>query len=362
MVGEARHPGQFDRFVADVQAQVEGRLARWLDARAAAARALGPEVAFVADAVRQLVLRGGKRMRAVLLSASYVACGGEDAGQVVAAGAALELLQGYLLIHDDWMDGDEQRRGGPSVPAVMRARFGAGGAQHDAADAASILAGDLGASWALMSMLELELPAPRVLAAARELARVEEQVVQGQVVDVCEGAADGVAGARDGVDVEIAYALKTASYTVRGPVVMGALLAGADEARLAPLVAFAEPLGVAFQLRDDLLGAFGDPRATGKPTGSDLRKGKRTVLVREASHDAAASRSIARVFGRRDAGDAEVAAAVASLEACGARERVEARIARLALESREALARARLTPLGGELLAQAVAALTERDR
>jgi geranylgeranyl diphosphate synthase, type I len=354
---KVRDQRAFEEFIALVRAQVDARLAGWLGIRVDEARSRGDDVAAVADAVRQLVLRGGKRMRAVLLAAAYEGCRGAGGSEaVVPAGAALELLQAYLLVHDDWMDGDDVRRGGPSVPAMMRARFldrGATGAHQ--ADAASVLAGDLAAAWALASLLELTLAPPRVAHAVRELARIEEDVVHGQLLDVC-------ASAGDALDVEAGYALKTASYTVRGPVVMGARLAGADDAQVASLVAFAEPLGVAFQLRDDVLGTFGDARATGKPSAGDLREGKRTALVVEAMGDPGARELLSRVLGRPDASEADIAATMDRLRACGACGRVEDRIAALVSQSREALRGAGLTPAGGALLAQAAVALTERDR
>ncbi|MGD0527854.1 MAG: polyprenyl synthetase family protein, partial [Polyangiaceae bacterium] len=257
----------FGELVARVRADVDARLAAWLETRVAEARSRGAEVEAVADAVRSLVMRGGKRMRAVLLAVAYEGCGGEGGTNAVTlAAVALELLQAYLLVHDDWMDGDEVRRGGPSVPAMMRARL------PGHADAMSVLAGDLAAAWAREALLAVELPAPRVVLAARELARVEEEVIHGQVLDVGSTAASAS-------EVEAVYALKTASYTVRGPLVMGARLAGASDGQVTALAAFAVPLGVAFQLRDDALGTFGDPGATGKPAGSDLRRGKRTALV-----------------------------------------------------------------------------------
>jgi len=351
----------FESFVTRVRGQVDARLSPWLAARVAEARGRGAEVGDVAEAVAGLALRGGKRVRAVLLAATYEALGGEGgAAAVAAAGAALELLQAYLLVHDDWMDGDEVRRGGPSVPALMRARFGsragagAPSSGRDVADAASILAGDLACAWAQASLLETPLPPAAVLAAARELARMHEDVVHGQILDVRGRAAD----ARE---VEALHALKTASYTVRGPVVMGARLASAGEAAVAPLEAFAIPLGVAFQLRDDLMGVFGDARAMGKPSGSDLREGKRSAPIVEAMRDGRASALLERVLGRADAAEGDVAAAVAAIEACGARARVEERIAALVRESRAALDRAPLDGMGRERLASASVALTQRE-
>lgn len=345
-----RMEDEFELFVASVRARTDERLATWLEARVAEARRRGPDVEAVADAVRQLALRGGKRMRPVLLVAAYEGCEGEGGvDAVLPACVSLELLQVYLLVHDDWMDGDEMRRGGPSVPAVMRARFAA---RH--ADAASILAGDLAAAWARQALLELKLPPGRVLTAARELAKVEEEVVEGQLLDV-GGAAGDLAG------VEAVHALKTASYTVRGPVVMGARLGGASEAQVEGLTAFAVPLGVAFQLRDDVLGTFGDETTMGKPSGSDLRAGKRTSLVVEAMHDTAARRLLDRVLGHQEADDVEVRAAIERIEACGARARVEERIGALAGESRAALGRVSLTPAGRRRFERAVVALTERQ-
>ncbi|HEX3771493.1 MAG TPA: polyprenyl synthetase family protein [Polyangiaceae bacterium] len=337
----------FDAFMARVRAQVEARLEAWLDARVAAAREQGRDVFAVADGVRELTLRGGKRLRPVLLAAGYVACGGADAETVTMAGVALELFQTYLLAHDDFMDGDAVRRGGPSLPALMRAGF----AQH--ADAMAILAGDLACAWAQRALLEVDLPAERVLRASRELAKVHDQVVAGQVLDV-------VAASGDAPAVEAVHALKTASYTVRGPVLMGAHLAGGTDEQVAALTAFAEPLGVAFQLRDDVLGTFGDAAVTGKPTGNDLREGKRTALVVEALADVGAGAALARVLGRRDADGAEIQAAMAAIEACGARARIEARTFDLADRSREALEHAPLTPGGRALLERAAGALTER--
>jgi geranylgeranyl diphosphate synthase type I len=347
--------GAFERFAGGVRARVDAVLAPWLAARVAEARHDGADAAAVADAVRQLVLRGGKRLRPVLAAAAHVACGGEAAASaVVMAGVSLELLQSYLLVHDDWMDGDELRRGGPSVPAMMRARFETGSVAVSCADAASVLAGDLAAAWAHAALLEADAPPDRLVAAGRELARAERDVVHGQVLDV-RGAAGSAA------ELEAMHALKTASYTVRAPVVIGGRLAGASDAQVGALEAYARPLGVAFQLRDDLIGAFGEARSTGKPA-ADLRSGKRTAVVVEAMADARAAELLVRVLGRKEARDEDVAAALERVAACGASARIEGRIAALAAEARAALARASFDAAGRELLEDAAGALTVRER
>ena len=350
---------RFQQFVADVRARTDSWLASWLAARVSEARNRGADVGAVADSIRQLVLRGGKRMRAVLLAAVYEGFDGEGGAEaIVPAGAALELLQAYLLSHDDWMDGDDLRRGGPSVPAMMRARFGRpnpAAPGPDRADAAAILAGDLASAWALGSLLELKVAPARVLRAMQELGRVEADVVQGQVLDVC-------ASAGDRGDVEAGYALKTGSYTVCGPILMGARLAGASEDDVSALTAFAEPAGIAFQLRDDVLGTFGDAKNTGKSSGSDLRRGKRTAIVVDEMRDPRAVALLTPVLGRADATEAETEQAVAYLESSGARARVDERIATLVKQSLGELERVHLTARGRSLLAQALVALTTRDR
>jgi geranylgeranyl diphosphate synthase type I len=216
----------------------------------------------------------------------------------------------------------------------------------------SVLAGDLGAAWARRALHDLTLPADRVGRAAREMACIEEDVVEGQVLDVRGAAADWA-------ELEAMHRLKTSSYTVRGPVVMGAHLAGAGEAPIAALRAFADPLGVAFQLRDDLLGVFGDPEVTGKPAGNDLRAGKRSAVVVEATAAGWGS-DIESVFGRADASDGEVRAAVVRLEERGVARRIETRIEARVQEACVALDRAALTVTGRALLSSAVVALTHR--
>ena len=267
---------------------------------------------------------------------------------VVLAGAAIELLQTYLLIHDDWMDGDDVRRGGPSVHAMLRTAYG----DVAAGDAAAILAGDYASALAQQALFSMPLPADRVVDAGRAFARVQREVIAGQLLDM--------GGAPPG-GVESMHDLKTGSYTVRGPLAIGAILAGATAEQRASLDRFAAPLGVAFQLRDDLLGTFGDPRATGKPAGNDLRRGKRTALVAALADDAEAKPLLKRVLGLADASDADVAALVARMEACGARARVEARLRQLLSAAERELAAAPLGSTGKAWLQGAVKALGERE-
>jgi geranylgeranyl diphosphate synthase type I len=341
----------FHAYARGIKADVDARLASFLEQRVTWAATLGADVGVILDAYRALAVRGGKRLRAVLLAASYEACGGEGGGRAVTdAGVSLELLQAYLLVHDDWMDGDDTRRGGPSAHALLRERFGS----NSEGDTGAILAGDYGAAIALEILAAMPVAAPRLLAAIRELARVQGDVVIGQIIDV-RGAAQTRA------QVEAMHRLKTASYTVRAPFLIGAALAGASSELTEGLSGAADPLGIAFQLRDDLLGSFGDPTLTGKSARGDLREGKRTAIIVELEGDREADRLLPRVLGVADAPQEEVDALLKRMVDSGAKARVEARLAALLDEARSRLARLPLSAEGKAVLLGAVSALGSRE-
>ncbi len=348
----ASNVAAFASLLSEVRERVDVRLVEWLRPRVAAASAISEEVGTVAAAVEELALRGGKRMRAALVAAGF----GTRAWSGVCEPAmiAVELLQTYLLIHDDWMDDDPVRRGGPSVHMVLREKLGS----RALGDAAAILAGDLASGYAQAALLETDLPPERLLRAARAFARTQVEVVTGQLAEMRGALRKGPLPS-----VETIHALKTASYTVTGPLLLGATLAGADDARCAELERFGRPLGIAFQLRDDLLGVFGDPSATGKPIWNDIRQGKRTTLVTELRGDARAEAVLARAFGKIDATEADLEAVVRVMEESGARGRVEARIRELCDEARRVLEAMSptMTEEGRAWLGGAIAALGERS-
>ena len=340
----------FGELVRDVKRAVDARLGALAAERTAWARAIGPDVEAVTTALFDVATRGGKRVRPALVAAASIGCGGPRDGAVLGAGVALEVLHAYLLVHDDWMDGDDVRRGGPSAHAALRERFGS----RASGDACAVLAGDLGQAIAFVALASLDAPADRVRAAMVEVSRMLARVVAGQVLDV-----RGASQTRD--EVEAMHRLKTSSYTTTSPLVLGAILAGASESVREGLRAAGEPMGVAFQLADDLLGTFGDPARTGKSARSDLRSGKRTALVAELEDDRAAQQLLPRVFGVADAPDEEVDALVARMVEGGAKARVERRIATLLEESRARVGRLGLSRDGESLVRGAIDALGKRD-
>ena len=349
----------FSSLLSDVRRRLDERLPRWLAPRVAAANAVSPEAGAVAEALTKLTLRGGKRMRAALVAVGYVA-GSTDAiadwTVCEPAMIAFELLQTYLLVHDDWMDHDDVRRGGPAVHAILRETLGPA-----LEDAATVLAGDLAAGYAQEALFETKVPAERLLAAARAYARVQVDVVHGQLAEM---QADRATLGKDcpPASVETVHALKTASYTTTGPLLLGAALAGATPARTRELERFGLSLGIAFQLRDDVLGVFGDPKTTGKPVWNDIREGKRTALVEELAKEPSAALLLAGVLGNANATHDELVAVVSAMESTGARARVEERVRGLCAEAERTLQgmAPTLSPTSHAWLSGAISALGER--
>jgi geranylgeranyl diphosphate synthase type I len=360
MQSPAHEPLTFAALLARTKPAIEARLETLWQKKLATRGRHGQEVRSIVDISTDLTLRGGKRYRAGLLAAAYYGVAGRgsdasieamvfgtgpDAEAILSGGISLELLQSYLLIQDDWMDGDVERRGGPSAHVALSRTLG----DDRKGAAGAILAGDLVWSMAVDALLDWEGPAERRLAALKLFTQIHEDVVVGQVLDTLS---------RD-ADIEELHALKTGSYTVRGPLLLGATLAGATRDDLAALERFAAPIGVAFQLRDDLIGVFGSEKEAGRPEASDLRSAKNQAVVREAfphlSQDA--RQKVDAVWGKLDADRASVAAAVEAIEATGARQRVEARLKALVDEA-ESLAAALPFPADARrLLAEGASAL-----
>ena len=237
---------------------------------------LGPDLEEFVDAAVDFV-RGGKRLRPLFCRAGWLVAGGDpDDRRLDSAAAALEWLQGSALVHDDLMDDSDTRRGRPSIHREFERKHReaslVGDPERHGASVA-VLLGDLMLSWADEQFRSSGLP--RIGEALRFLDLCKSEVVAGQYLDV-------LAQTRVSVDVDEAMRVvryKSAKYTVERPLHLGAALAGADDELIGALSDVALPLGEAFQLRDDVLGVFGDPGVTGKPAGDDLREGKRTVLV-----------------------------------------------------------------------------------
>ena len=306
-----------------VQLDVEEVLREFLNHKEQAAP--GPEMAPLFATLRRL-LASGKRLRAQLCVAGWHADDGghRTSSMATAAAAALELFQAFALIHDDVMDASDTRRGRPSAHRALSAAYTAGGGRRSRSDAhgrsAAVLLGDLALVWS-DELLHGGVDPGALARILPFVADMRNELVYGQYLDLLS--TDRLSG---NIDTALRVArYKTAKYTVERPLHIGAALAGAGPEILEACSAFALPLGEAFQLRDDLLGVFGDPAETGKPVGDDIREGKATVLLALAMQRASADDLcvLRMLVGRPDLTDEDIFRVRAVLEATGAREHVE---------------------------------------
>ncbi|KNC17686.1 polyprenyl synthetase [Arthrobacter sp. RIT-PI-e] len=308
---------------------------------------------------------GGKRMRALLCYWGWRGAGGAaGAAAPVVAGTALELFQAAALIHDDIIDRSDTRRGRASVHRQFSTRHAESGWHHDPdrfGVSAAILAGDLCLAFSEELFTEACRDTPG-RAARTIFNRMRTEVMAGQYLDLLEE----VVGPDQTPDVAEERALnilrfKSAKYSMERPLMLGGALAGGDEQLLTEYSAFALPLGEAFQLRDDILGVFGDPAVTGKPAGDDLREGKRTLLIARAlGASSGASRALINgMLGDERLTDDAVALLRDLITGSGALEFTERLIADRSEEAFAALARLRVDETSRDALERlAVAAVT----
>lgn len=316
-----------------IAASVDRRLAELFDAERARWSAVDADLGQAVDDLARFCRDGGKRLRPAFCYWSYLGAGGDPENpQLVDLCTALETLHAFALLHDDVMDGSATRRGRETTHvrvARQHRQLGWRGDDRRYGEGVAILLGDLAFTYAD----QLVEPLPRHVRALFTETRVE--LTMGQFLDL-QSAARG--------DTDLARATrillhKSAKYTIERPLQMGAALAERLDDRTDALSSYGLAVGEAFQLRDDVLGCFGDEAVVGKPVGDDLREGKATPLlaraIRAADPDQAAT--LARV-GRADLSAADVAEICDVLERTGARAAVEARIDELTDEAIAALA------------------------
>ncbi|BCJ51103.1 geranylgeranyl pyrophosphate synthase [Actinoplanes sp. NBRC 14428] len=346
---------------AGLRPRVDKALAAFLAAQRTRLLAIDDALADVADALEAFVLRGGKRLRPAFAYWGYRGAGGIDSDHVVTAVAALELVQAGALIHDDLMDRSDTRRGEPSVHKRFAARHAAAAWRGPAGafgDNAAVLLGDLALVWS-DELLHGSGVALEDLARARPVFdEMRTEVTVGQYLDVLTPVTGDTSAAR----ASKVARYKSAKYTVERPLLMGAALAAATPAQLAAYSGFGLPLGEAFQLRDDVLGVFGDPEVTGKPAGDDLREGKRTYLIAAAYEtlSAAGRAEVERGLGDPGLDEQGVSRLRAIITESGAPARTEARIAALTEEALAALEAAEVEPEARAVLLELADAAVRR--
>ncbi len=331
---------------------IQERLGDALAAHRRELEPLGPDAAPLLDEA-EAYLAGGKRLRAGFAVLGYRAVRpldlrAEPRGELSAvldAACALELFHAAALIHDDVIDRSDTRRGRAAAHrhfAALHRDTGLRGAAAHFGLSAAILLGDLLQSWA-DELLQRACDAAAAGAGrtgtdraaagrAREhFNRMRSEVAVGQYLDVLEEQQPGFASENEQLERSTRVLVyKSAKYSVEAPLLIGAALAGADDEQEGALSAFGLPVGVAFQLRDDLLGVLGDAAVTGKPSGDDLREGKRTVLVTLAREALPPTqrRLFDEMLGDRELEEEQIEMMQRTIRDSGAVRRVEQMIAR----------------------------------
>ncbi|MEU6114535.1 polyprenyl synthetase family protein [Streptomyces sp. NPDC047117] len=360
-----RHPtvtSYVDQLPATVRSHIQAVLNDFLHAKASAADTdqLPREAA---RALQDFLDAGGKRLRPLLCVIGWHAAGGKGSpASVVQVASSLEMFHACCLIHDDIMDGSATRRGAPTVHRAFTAHY-AHGRSKEAAErmgvSAAILVGDLALSWSDELLHTAGLAPDQLFRVLPLIDVMRTEVMYGQHLDVT---ATGDATA----SLERALAIvrfKSAKYTVERPLHIGAALAGAPARTQAALSAYALPVGEAFQLRDDLLGVFGDPAATGKSCLDDLREGKHTALIALALQhaDDTDQRLLRNRLGARDLDEKGASLIRRVLIRTGARDRVERMIQARHARARQALAQGAFPPTASRALEELAHAVTARS-
>jgi geranylgeranyl diphosphate synthase type I len=349
--------------LTSVRSAVEEELAIFLNFESAYLNSISTELSPVSEALTAFLLDSGKRLRPLFAYAGFTAAGGSLEKPVVRAMAALELLQACALIHDDLMDGSDTRRGKPSIHRhfeTIHVQDELDGFAPQYGLSAAVLLGDLALVWSDQMLNSAGLTTEQFARVFPYYNEMRVELMAGQFLDIHEQTQKTTSVDRS---MKIAR-YKSGKYTIERPLHLGAAMSSTSSPQLfAALSAYGLPLGEAFQLRDDLLGVFGDPSVTGKPAGDDLREGKRTVLIAMTNdRQSEAQREIARKhFGKPDLDAQGVELLREIIESTGARAELEATIERLTDQALTAAQSAVFTEDGNAMLAELANVATKRS-
>jgi len=261
--------------------KIDNRLRIFLDKRISHSSNISESAKEIMRSIKEFNLRGGKRIRPILVVLGYKAVGGKNEKAVIDAALAVELMESFLLVHDDIIDQDEMRRGYLTIHKVYEnkakriyknidyKRYG---------ENISIIIGDILSALGSEAILNANFPIKRKIKAIEKFNKVIINTCFGQVLDINYEIRDNIKEK----DIKRIQQLKTAVYTIEGPLHIGAILGGANNKKLRALSSYALPLGQAFQIQDDILGLFGEQKKIGKPIGSDIKEGKKTLLIIKA--------------------------------------------------------------------------------
>jgi geranylgeranyl diphosphate synthase, type I len=341
----------------ELRVNIDGALKSFVKVQADELSKIGSELEPAANALAHFTLDGGKRLRPIFAAVGYLGTGREITKEIIAATSSLELIHVCALIHDDLMDGSDTRRGAPAIhrefEAIHRSEGGSGNPERFGS-AAAILLGDLALVWSAKMLHESGILDSDLLNCLPIYDELRVELMAGQFLDIYEQTLRSSSLERSR---KIAR-YKSGKYTIERPLHFGAALAGVNDLD-SRYTAYGIPLGEAFQLRDDILGVFGESSTTGKPAGDDLLEGKRTALIAKTYElcDASQALVVSSVLGNRSASIESINKVKDIIEETGALKEIEDLISRL---TNEALVAIEKLP-NNELLSQLAALTTKRS-
>jgi geranylgeranyl diphosphate synthase type I len=350
----------------EIREQVQSELTIYLAQQRQYLATISPELIPVCDALESFLLEGGKRLRPLFAYAGFSATGKTPTKADIRAFTSLELLQACALIHDDLMDRSDTRRGKAAIHRHfenLHQEQAMSGLSDQFGEAAAVLLGDLALVWSDHLLHTSGVSDAALLSALTVHDEMRIELMAGQYLDVREAGEKSHSVERS---LRIAR-YKSGKYTIERPLHLGASLAITDKRERQKLVdtlsAYGLPLGEAFQLRDDLLGIFGDPAVTGKPAGDDIREGKRTVLMAMALERATATavNEITAALGRDDLTASDIESVRALITATGAVKDVEDLIDGLLSSALTSANSAEIDPSARELLIELATTATRRS-
>jgi len=349
--------------IGGLTAEINTSLSQFFEHESGYLQSIGSELNPVADALGHFLLDSGKRLRPLFASIGFLGAGGELTPKIIRAASSLELVHVCALIHDDVMDASDTRRGAPAIHKKFEALHQSEklhGSSEQFGVAAAILLGDLALIWAAKALHESGVPAELILRSLPFYDEMRVELMAGQYLDVFEQAL-----ASESVERSLKVArYKSGKYSIERPLHFGASFApGFSSAIIDTYSDYGLPLGEAFQLRDDVIGVFGDPVKTGKPAGDDLREGKRTVLVATTLSKATESQraTFLELFGRKELDIDHINTLREIIVDTGALNELESLISEMTSKAHDALVRGGITPAAVELLTQMAIAATQRS-
>ena len=322
---------------------------------------IGSELAPVATAMERFLLDSGKRLRPLFAYLGFLGTGSKPSIEILRACASLELVHVCALMHDDVMDASDTRRGAPSIHRAFEAmhveeKLSGSAAQFGISSA--ILLGDLALVWSAKMLHQSGIDGATLLRSLPMYDEMRVELMAGQYLDVYEQALASVSVERS---LKVAR-YKSGKYTIERPLHFGAALGDGKPDLFTTYSNYGLPLGEAFQLRDDILGIFGDPQETGKPAGDDLREGKRTVLLAKVMElaDSTQKSEINSTLGNQGLDLAQVNKVREIFVSTGALSEVENLISKLTSDAQSALEHGGIDPLAKTALKQLLTIVTQR--